>query len=276
MRLITFNPYRTLEIDNALYIKPEAFFSHLHSIAEADWLLFPEYWQINALLYGLKKRIFPSPASYYLGHTKVEMTRAFWAVCPKHAPFTLIRGSGASALEEIQDALTFPFVAKEIRNSMGRGVHLIDNRSDLLHYAGSNDVLYVQELLPIQRDLRVVWVGDSIVTAYWRQAPEGGFQNNVAQGGEIYFDGVPQAALDLVAKTARQLSINHAGFDLAEVAGHWYFLEFNVFFGNQALSAQNLKLGPRILDYLASQGNSQKIPPVKVATDSLIINKFNL
>lgn len=250
MRLITFNPYRSLEIDHALYIKPETFLNHRQAIAEADWLLFPEYWQINALLYGLNKRIFPSPASYYLGHTKVEMTRAFWTVCPQHVPETLIRASSATALEEILDTLAFPFVAKEIRNSMGRGVHLINNRSELTSYAKNNDVLYIQELLLIKRDLRVVWVGDEIVTAYWRQAPEGGFQNNVAQGGAIHFDSVPQAALDLVEKTARQLGINHAGFDLAEVDGYFYFLEFNTFFGNQALTAQNIKLGPRILRYL--------------------------
>jgi ribosomal protein S6--L-glutamate ligase len=181
------------------------------------------------------------------------MTRAFWTVCPQHVPDTLIRGSGDAALEEILDTLAFPFVAKEIRNSMGRGVHLINNRSELLRYAHSNEVLYVQELLPIQRDLRVVWVGDGVVAAYWRQAPEGGFQNNVAQGGEIRFDAVPQAALNLVEKTARQLGIDHAGFDLAEIDGYFYFLEFNTFFGNQALSAQNIKLGPHILRYLTSQ-----------------------
>lgn len=253
-RLITFNPYRSLDMDNVLYLKPKAFFKHLPTIAEADWLLFPEYWQINALLYGLKKHIFPSPASYYLGHDKVEMTRAFWTVCPQQVPETLIRGAGATALEEILDTLPLPFVGKEIRNSMGRGVHLIESRGDLLRYAERNEVLYVQELLPIRRDLRVVWVGDEIVTAYWRQAPEGGFQNNVAQGGEIRFDAVPPAALELVEKTARQLGIDHAGFDLAEVDGYFYFLEFNTFFGNQALTEQNIKLGPRILHYLTSQG----------------------
>lgn len=253
MRLITFNPYRSLEIDKAVYIKAETFFSHLPAIAEADWLLFPEYWQVNTLLYGLKKRIFPSPASYHLGHDKVEMTRAFWTVCPQHVPFTLIRGAGATALEEILDTMLMPFVAKEIRNSMGRGVHLINTRSELLQYAERNEVLYVQELLPIRRDLRVVWIGDEVVTAYWRQAPEGGFQNNVAQGGEIHFDNVPQAALELVERTARQLGIDHAGFDLAEVDGYFYFLEFNTFFGNQALTGQNIKLGPRILHYLFSR-----------------------
>lgn len=254
MRLISFNPYRSLEIGNAAYIKPEAFYEYLPEIKAADWLLFPEYWQINVLLYGLHKRIFPSPASYYLGHDKVEMTRAFWAVCPQHVPLTLIRGASASTQEEILDTLLLPCVAKEVRNSMGRGVHLINSRKELAAYADGNEVLYVQELLPIQRDLRVVWVGDEVVTAYWRQAPEGGFHNNVAQGGDICFDGVPPAALALVAGVARQLGINHAGFDLAEVAGHFYFLEFNTFFGNQALSTQGINLGQQVLQYLQNHG----------------------
>jgi ribosomal protein S6--L-glutamate ligase len=252
MRLISFNPYRTLDMDNVHYLKPELFLDHLPAIAEADWLLFPEYWQINALLYGLKKRIFPSPASYHLGHDKVEMTRVLWTVCPQHVPDTVIRGSGDRAIEEILDVMPLPFVAKEIRNSMGRGVHLIETRSDFQQYAQRNDVLYVQELLPIRRDLRVVWVGGDIATAYWRQAPDGGFQNNVAQGGEIRFNDVPQQALELTAKTARHLGVDHAGFDLAEVDGYFYFLEFNTLFGNQALTAQKIKLGPRIMEYLLS------------------------
>ncbi|MDX1399304.1 MAG: hypothetical protein R3204_12320, partial [Oceanospirillum sp.] len=92
MKLISFDALRTLNFPSANYIKPDSYLRHDADIEAADWLLFPEYWQLNVLHYAYKKRIFPSPASYALGHDKVEMTRAFMAVTPEHVPFTLIHG----------------------------------------------------------------------------------------------------------------------------------------------------------------------------------------
>lgn len=58
------------------------------------------------------------------------MTRAFWALCPEHVPHTVILPATASSIEQVLDNFTYPFVAKEVRNSMGQGVHFIESRSD--------------------------------------------------------------------------------------------------------------------------------------------------
>lgn len=41
---------------------------------------------------------------------------------------------------EYWDDLPFPFVAKEIHNSMGRGVYLIENVADLERYVVANHI----------------------------------------------------------------------------------------------------------------------------------------
>ena len=64
MRLVTFDPFRTLGLPGVTYVKPEAWRAHAELIRAADWLLFPEYWQVNALIYGMGCRVFPSQASY--------------------------------------------------------------------------------------------------------------------------------------------------------------------------------------------------------------------
>jgi len=261
MRLLTLNAYRALGIPGVRYLKPELLFSRLDEVREADWVLFPEYWQVNSLVYALKKRIFPNPAAYHLGHDKIEMTRAFWTVCPAHTPQTLILGRSDSALEQILDQLSLPLVAKEPRNSRGLGVFLIETRGALRDYIAANEVLYLQEYLPIRRDLRVVWVGDRVIAAYWRIAPEGGFHNNVAQGGSISFDDVPEAALAVVERIARALGVDHAGFDLAEVDGHYYVLEFNTMFGNEALNRQGIAVGRHIHEYLLGQPQTPPADP---------------
>ena len=261
MRLITFDALRCLDIPDTHYIKPELMFRHKSEIKEADWILFPEYWQVNSLTYSLQKRIFPSLGSYHLGHDKIEMTRAFWALCPENVPHTLILPATPSSVELVLDSFAFPFIAKEVRNSMGRGVHLMESRSDFDAYCRHNDVLYVQEYLPIKRDLRIVYVGEQIIGAYWRNGREGAYRNNVSQGGEIDYEDIPQAALDLVARVAAALNVNHAGFDVAVMGDRYYLLEFNTLFGSEGLHRRNISVGKHIWEFLRKNSPQPTIPP---------------
>ncbi|GAB4345952.1 MAG: hypothetical protein Kow006_03770 [Gammaproteobacteria bacterium] len=259
MRFVTFNPYRALGVPGARYIKPEHWFREREAVREADWVLFPETWQVNALVYALGKRIFPSLPSYHLGRDKIEMTRAFEACVPQHLPRTLILPAGRAAVEQVCEELSFPLVLKEPRNARGMGVFRVEDERALREHAARLDVLYVQELLPIERDVRVVWVGDGIVTAYWRRGADG-FLNNVSQGGTVDFGEIPERALELVRLIAPRLGIDYAGFDIAMVGGWPYLLEFNLFFGNEALNARGIRLAARILDYLSRRTPSPREP----------------
>ncbi|HEX7064474.1 MAG TPA: hypothetical protein VF199_05340 [Bacillales bacterium] len=262
MKSVTFNPYRTIGMPNIRYIKPEQMLRHKSEIREADWLLFPEYWQVNTLVYGLKKTVFPSAATFHLGHDKIEMTRVLEAICPENVPYTRILANTPLNIEIILEEFAFPFIAKEVRNSMGRGVFLIESKDQLREYTDKNEVLYVQELLPIDRDLRIAFVGDKVMGAYWRIGMENHHLNNVSAGGEISFAPVPRVAIDLVERTARKLGINHAGFDVAVVGSKLYFLEFNVLFGNVAFQQMNVSVEQHIYEYLLSQYKSFTPPTV--------------
>jgi ribosomal protein S6--L-glutamate ligase len=264
MRLLSFNVYRSLGLPGVHYVKPEHLLRHRDAIRAADWVLFPETWQVNALLYAFKARIFPSPASYYVGYNKVEMTRALEVLVPDHLPRTLILPATAAAVAQVVDELSFPVVLKEPRNSMGRGVFLVESRAELLDHARRLEVLYVQECLPLEADLRVVYVGDRVVTAYWRRGGDG-FHHNIAAGAEADFADVPEAAVAIVDRVARELGINYAGFDIAMVGGHPYFLELNLFFGYAALKARDIHLGPVLLDYLERLARPGNEPPRPVA-----------
>lgn len=266
MRLVSFDIYRALGIPGVQTIKPEHYFRKLNEIQAADWVLFPQYWQINSLLYGLQKRVFPSPASYHLGHNKIEQTRALLTVAPQHTPHTEILPASESAMEQILDCFEFPFVAKVVRSSMGIGVYRIESHQELQRYVQCNDVLYVQEYLPINRDLRVVWVGNQVLLAYWREHGDG-FHFNVARGGVINYDLIPPAAIALVSRVASKLGINHAGFDIALVDGHCYILEFNIIFGLEGLNRQGIRYGEHILRYLESENSfpTNPISPQPIA-----------
>ena len=260
MRLISFDVFRTLGFDNTTYIKPSHFFAYKAEIQTADWVLFPEYWQANALVYGLKSRIFPSQASYLIGHNKIEMTRAFESVVPEHVPVTHIAPNTPVEADRVWELMDLPFVVKLPKASMGEGVWLVETPQDWRDYLARTDVIYAQEQLPIERDIRIVVVGNQCVTAYWRCQSDRSFHNNVARGGHIDFSPVPQAAIDLALRTAALLDVNHAGFDVAMVGGHPYLLEFNRLFGNQGIAGGGDVLRAAIMNYLQAEADPSLDP----------------
>lgn len=260
MKLVSFDALRTWDIPGVRTVKPEHWFRKKDMIRQADWVLFPEYWQVNTLVYGWKKLIFPSISTYHIGHDKVEMFRAFEGVCPSNIPFTLILPKTDTSVNTILDMFDFPFVAKAVRSARGEGVFLIPGPSEFMNYASRQDILYVQEYVPINRDLRVVVIGRQVIAAYWREGSPGGFLNNVARGGTINFNDVPPEALTLVLQVACELGIDHAGFDVMVTRDSLYLLEFNLWFGTSALNDRDIRTGPHILAYLQGLTRSPREP----------------
>lgn len=254
MQLVSFDIFRTLGLPNTLNIKAESFFKHRTELQLADWVLFPEYWQLNALVYGLGCRVFPSQASYLVGHNKTEMARAFSACVPQHTPHTFIKTNDESNREWLWREMDKPFVAKLTKSSMGQGVWLIESLDDWRRYCAIAEVLYVQEYLPIERDLRVVVIGNRVLDSYWRLQAAQGFYNNVAQGGTVDRSiPIPESAVQLVQQVASTLGVNYAGFDVAMVGSHPYLLEFNRLFGTRGIAGGQEAIKRLIWDYLQEE-----------------------
>ena len=97
--------------------------------------------------------------------------------------------------------------------------------------------------------MRVVLVGNQVVSAYWREGS--GFLNNVSRGGIVRTDlPVDDEAIEFVRSLAGFLDINHAGFDIAMVDGRPMLLEFNRLFGNQGIPGLQGKISAAMRDYL--------------------------
>ena len=262
---ISFNPGRSMGVPSVRYIKPEDMFRHTDAIKEAKAVLFPEYWQVNALVHALKANIFPSVATYQLGHDKVEMTRGFLAACPLMVPKTGIYSNASIDFDTMAELFGLPFVCKEVRSSSGLGVFLIDHAEEFNAYIKDNPVVYIQEYLEIDRDLRIVVIGDQVLSAYWRMQAPGCFHNNVARGGRVDKTDIPELVLRQVLEVARELNINHAGFDVAVTPLGNYLLEFNPFFGTRGIAQNPLEMGQLIHQYLNAQFLSRRSEPLQLA-----------
>lgn len=271
MRLVSFDPFRTLGCPGIHYVKPSHLFRERDLIESADMLLFPDYADINLLYFAMARPIFPGVSSYLLGYNKVEMTRAFQSCYPAHVPVTLILPNTPVYRDQVPDEMQMPFVAKFTRSTRGEGVFLIENLHDWMRYCEQAEMLYAQELLDIDRDLRVVWIGDRVVHAYWRIGARGAFHNNVAHGGRIETAAIPGAAIELVTNVARRLKIDYAGFDVAMIQGYPYLFEFNRLFGLAGLNAAGINTGAIIHDYLLRQHQAGDLNREDPETDQPLV-----
>ncbi len=96
-----------------------------------------------------------------------------------------------------------------------------------------NRQAFLQELIDRDdakhRDLRVYVVGDEIIGAMYRYAPEGDWRTNVALGGAVEnaADDMPEEAAETALYAAEVLGLDYAGVDLVEGHDGWFVLEVN-------------------------------------------------
>lgn len=79
------------------------------------------------------------------------------------------------------------------------------------------------------RDLRVYVVGDRIVGAMNRYAPEDDWRTNVALGGDVAdaTDDLPDEVRDIAQRSADIVGLDYAGVDIVEGEDGWFVLEVN-------------------------------------------------
>jgi ribosomal protein S6--L-glutamate ligase len=201
------------------------------AIRKADIIYYPTTFYAD-LFDAIGKPTFPSYHTYKCVQDKIKQTALFELLGIPHPRTRVFYGDRQKAA--ILGHFDFPFVAKIARGSArGDGVFLIRNRDELARYCERDSVAYVQDYLPIDRDMRVVVIGRRIAHAYWRLAPEGDFRSNVSVGARICLDPVPETALALAAYTARACGWDDVGIDICRFAGEFYVLEANMKYGRE-------------------------------------------
>jgi len=112
---------------------------------------------------------------------------------------------------------------------------------------------FVQEFLDEHddrpSDVRVYVVGDDVVGAMRRHAPEGDWRTNVARGGEVedVTDDLGPEPRRLAREATEVLGLDLAGVDLMSADGAWYVLEVNATAGFKGLfSATGVSVAPHV------------------------------
>jgi ribosomal protein S6--L-glutamate ligase len=220
-------------------------------IRTARVIYYPTSYYADLLdIAGIKT--FPSYHTYKCVQDKIKQTSLFQLLGIPHPRTRFYYGSRQK--KKITDHFAFPFIGKVPRGSaLGRGVHLIRDRHELEQYLTVTDVAYIQSYLPIDRDMRIVLVGDKVVHSYWRVAPPGDFRTNVAIGGRILLDPVPSAALALARHTARVCRWDDVGIDICFHNGRFYVIEANMKYGKEGFRMAGIDYS-RLMERMISDG----------------------
>lgn len=200
-------------------------------IRNAKKIYYPSAFYAD-LFDAMGKPTFPGYHTYKCVQDKIKQTAMFELLNIPHPRTRVFYGKRQKMA--ITEHFSFPFVAKVPRGSaMGRGVYLIQQYEDLQVYLKLSTPAYIQEYLPSDRDIRVVIIGEKIVHAYWRIAPENDFRSNMALGGRVSLATIPPPALDLALHTARSCRWDDVGIDICQYEGDFYVLEANMKYGKE-------------------------------------------
>jgi ribosomal protein S6--L-glutamate ligase len=198
-------------------------------IRRAETVYYPTAFYAD-LFDAAGKNTFPSYHTYKCVQDKIKQTALFELLGIPHPRTRVFYGRRQKA--KITDFFRFPFIAKIPRGSArGKGVFLVRDGGDLEAYCGRTAVAYIQDYLPIDRDMRIVVIGRGVAHAYWRIAAAGEFRCNVSAGGRLSLDPVPAEALELALRTARACGWNDVGIDICRHNGSFYVLEANMKYG---------------------------------------------
>lgn len=200
-------------------------------ICRAAKIYYPSSFYAD-LLDTLGIRTFPSYNTYKFAQDKIKQTALFQMAGIPHPSTHVFYGPHQK--EAIIGTFELPLIAKIPRGSaLGSGVFLIRTPEELNHYCQKVSPAYIQEYLPVERDIRVVTIGGKAIHSYWRIAPFGDHRCNVARGADIDLSPVPPAAIELAETTARICSWDDVGLDICRHRGGFYVLEANMKYGRQ-------------------------------------------
>jgi ribosomal protein S6--L-glutamate ligase len=229
----------------------------LDAIRTADAVILPQgcYESLYEMARNNCKHVFPNFDARFKYKGKIGQIQLFRKKNAAHPKTETYININAFSLNyggmPPKPAFDFPFVFKFDWGGEGDHVFLIKSPEDFLtvmqtarkfEKSGQKGFI-IQEYIPSKnRSLRVVIVGQTIIS-YWRiQRNKENFTSNIARGASIDFDTDPELqkeAVKSVKDFCLRTEIDLAGFDILFSSGTTIntplFLEINYFFGRRGL-----------------------------------------
>lgn len=154
------------------------------------------------------------------------------------------------ALDMVRSTLEYPLVVKSNVGSLGKGICLAQNESELKDvYAELGPRVILQQYLPVDHDYRALVIGGTYIGAYSRERSDGNVAMN-APGNTKEAAALPEEVKRLCQRAAREHGVEVAGIDLLQWKDKWYVLEVNTSPGfTQFEDKTEINVAKRIIEY---------------------------
>ncbi|WP_129714883.1 RimK family alpha-L-glutamate ligase [Pedobacter sp. SYP-B3415] len=162
-------------------------------------------------------RIFPSKHELSFWENKARMHEAFRAA-GVHEPLSQICTNPVALLA---DHPPFPFLIKSEHSCASQGLYKIESTEQLINlvkdkqFMRENKTVIVQELINMRRDLRVILVGNEVVSHYWRiNLAKEWKPTATSKGSRVDFDNFPEKWRQHIQDTFASLKLTTGAFDI--------------------------------------------------------------
>ncbi len=172
-----------------------------------------------------KKPIFPDMNMYYAYNDKIKqynILKNFGFPTPE----TYITHHKEQALGIIKK-IKYPFILKDAHGYGGYHVYKVENKKQarefvekiwspqgLKHHRSTmKNYFLAQEFLDIEKDLRVITMGDKAVRYFWRIGQDK-WKHNLGQGAGFSFENIPTKALRLCEKISHKMGYHWMAYDI--------------------------------------------------------------
>jgi ribosomal protein S6--L-glutamate ligase len=180
-------------------------------------------------------------------------------------PATVLTRNSRSLRAAVETVRGMPVVLKVLEGTQGVGVMLVHTPVSLGSVMdtlrGLDQDVLVQQFIAEGAgcDYRAFVVGDKIVAAMMRTAPEGEFRSNIHRGGEGTLVKLPKAYERAAIKASKALGLHIAGVDLIESKSGPLVLEVNSSPGFEGIEkATGLNIAGMIMKHMIERGRSGK------------------
>ncbi len=164
-------------------------------------------------------RFIPSIETQFSNKSKENVT----LFCEKYniaAPKTLITYDDKEADEHFKTC-HYPQIVKRSYGASNYGgyfVHKVDDYKEAtaLFAEKKYKPVYTQDAIPLKDsgDIRVMLIGHKPVCAFWRYSGAGEWITNTSQGGNMSYDNVPMAALELAVAASKAAKAEYWACDI--------------------------------------------------------------
>ena len=164
----------------------------------------------------------------HLVHNKMLQTLAFSRA---GLPTPKTEFSPRPVWETLSATLGEPVIAKRVRGTQGRHVHVVTDQEQLDAIKSPAEYLF-QEYLPHRNDIRVLVLKGQAICGYRRVPQEGDFRANLALGGHaeaLIDEEEKQVVFDLAERAVEAVPHDLAGVDVikSEKDGGYRLIEIN-------------------------------------------------